>query len=68
LDTLKIIFYIRDCNGAGKGERKLFQSAMNWLAEQHVEDFLLNTSLVATKYGRWDDLVYFLTNDDEVVR
>jgi hypothetical protein len=57
LDTLKILFYIRDCRG-GKGERDVFYVGMKWVAENHTESFLKNLALVPF-YGRWGDLLHF---------
>lgn len=64
LDTLKIVFYIRDCRG-GKGERAIFRTCIRWLISHHKEHVLANVSLV-TEYGRWEDLLWFLDVDDEV--
>ena len=36
LETLKIIFFIRDTRGKGKGEKKLFYDAYEWLIEKHL--------------------------------
>jgi len=35
LDTLKIIFFTRDTRGKGKGEKKLFYDAYEWLMRKH---------------------------------
>lgn len=37
LDTLKIIFFTRDTRGKGKGEKKLFYDAYEWLMRTHLE-------------------------------
>ena len=55
LDTLKLVFYMRDCRG-GKGERDLFHLAMKWLIDNHPEDLLINLELIPG-YGRWEDLL-----------
>jgi len=36
LETLKIMFFIRDTRGKGKGEKKLFYDAYEWLMEKHL--------------------------------
>lgn len=36
-DTLKLIFFIRDIRGKGKGEKKLFQQSFRWLMDNHPE-------------------------------
>lgn len=58
LDTLKLIFYTRDCRG-GKGERQIFRDALDWLIQNHVQVFLANLELIA-EYGRWDDLLWHM--------
>jgi hypothetical protein len=35
LDTLKIIFFVRDIRGKGKGERKVFHQCIRWLIKNH---------------------------------
>jgi len=37
LDTLRLIFFIRDIRGKGKGEKKLFQQSFRWLMDTHPE-------------------------------
>jgi len=34
LDTLKIMFFVRDTRGRGKGEKKLFYDSMEWLMDK----------------------------------
>lgn len=57
LDTLKLIFHIRDCRG-GKGEKKLFQDAMAWLVNKSTDNFLANVTNVS-KFGSYKDIMYF---------
>lgn len=65
LDTLKLLFYTRDCRG-GKGERAIFFTGMKWVIENHTQSFLNNLSLIPT-FGRWSDLLQFLaTGNDQV--
>jgi Domain of unknown function (DUF2828) len=55
LDTLKIIFFTRNCRG-GKGERKQFQNCINWLIEnRHVEVVRHNLENFP-RYGFYKDL------------
>ncbi len=56
LDTLKLIFHLRNCRG-GKGERELFRNACRWLQATGRGCHLTpNLDLVASM-GRWDDLM-----------
>lgn len=63
LDTLKIVFYIRDCRG-GKGERAIFRSCMQWLIRNHKQQVLHNLPLVV-EYGRWEDLLWFIDGTEQ---
>ena len=36
-DTLRLIFFIRDIRGKGKGEKKIFQQAFRWLMVNHPD-------------------------------
>ena len=58
LDTLKIVFHLRDCRG-GKGERQQFTNAMYWLMDSHRPEFEANFQHIPF-YGRWKDLLAFL--------
>ena len=58
--ALKVLFYLSDIRG-GQGERKLFRTAFNWLAQ--------NDAKVAKKllkhipeYTRWDNILESLEN------
>ena len=37
LDTLRLIFFVRDIRGKGKGEKRIFQQAFRWLMDNHPE-------------------------------
>lgn len=56
LDTVKLIFQLRDCRG-GKGERKQFVECMKWLAskEPMLSHRLLLSGYIPF-YGRWKDM------------
>lgn len=54
LSTLKIIFYTRNCRG-GKGERKVFYTALNWLLETHPDTLEKNFKHIPT-FGTYKDL------------
>jgi hypothetical protein len=53
-DTLRTMFYVRDCRG-GKGERKIFFDFMFWLWRNHRELFEKNLPCVPF-YGCFKDL------------
>ncbi len=53
--TMRILFFARDIR-SGLGERKVFRSAMAYLAKTHPESVIKNLELFP-EYGRWDDLV-----------
>ena len=57
LDTLKIVFHLRDCRG-GKGERQQFTNAMKWVLDNHRQEFVVNFPHIPF-YGRWKDLLGF---------
>jgi len=58
LDTLKIVFHLRDCRG-GKGEREQFYRALRWLMHNHQEELSANLEHVPF-YGRFKDFLVFL--------
>jgi hypothetical protein len=66
LHTLKIIFYCRDCRG-GKGERSIFYEASKWLIKNHKDTFIKNIKLIPERFGRWSDLLEFMSCEDESV-
>jgi hypothetical protein len=53
LDTLKLIFYIRDCR-QGKGEKLIFRSSCRWLLEYHSSELKRNLKHIPF-YGTWKD-------------
>jgi len=56
--AMKILFYARDVRG-GLGERRVFYTIMNWLAEEHPSSVRKNIEYIA-EYGRFDDLLFLL--------
>lgn len=54
LDTLKMIFFIRDIRGNGKGEKKLFYQSVKWLMDCHPEAVRLNSKHIPF-YGTYKD-------------
>ncbi len=58
LDTLRLIFYKRDCRG-GSGERKIFEVCYKWLIENHVETSITNCKYIP-EFGYYKDLLNFL--------
>lgn len=54
LICMKCIFYARDIRG-GLGERRVFRTALRYLAQRHPADVALNIPNIV-KYGRFDDL------------
>ena len=53
--AMKLLFYARDIRG-GLGERRVFKTVMNWLADNHPESVRKNMEYVA-EFGRYDDLL-----------
>ena len=60
LDTIRLIFHLRDCRG-GKGERLLGRYAFQWLSI-HYPKYMLKYMHKIPSYGRWDDLFYLFPN------
>ncbi|KAI9596876.1 hypothetical protein BDF19DRAFT_437062 [Syncephalis fuscata] len=58
LDTLKLIFQLRDIRD-GKGDRKEFYYALQWLRQFHPETFFANLPTLPA-VGYWKDLAEFL--------
>lgn len=65
LDTLKLLFYTRDCRG-GKGERAIFHHGMHWLIDHSPESFIKNVEHIPN-FGRWSDLIPYLHTKNEQV-
>lgn len=59
LDTLKLIFHLRDCRG-GKGEKLQFYRCLNWVKENHYIDLEYNLCLLHV-YGYFKDYYQLLT-------
>ena len=53
--AVKLLFYARDVR-EGLGERRLFRTAFNWLANGHA-DVAHNVLKFIPEYGRYDDLL-----------
>lgn len=58
--TIILTFQLRDCRG-GKGERKLFRWALQWLFLNFPEKIEKILRLIPA-YGRWDDLYILFPN------
>lgn len=58
LDTLKLIFYKRDCRG-GAGEKQLFFYCSEWLIKNHMFTFIANHKKIPY-FGSWKDVVVLL--------
>ena len=56
--AMKLLFYTRDVRG-GLGERKVFRTALKWLARTAPESVKKNLGIVA-EYGRYDDMLVLL--------
>ena len=63
LDTLKLIFHLRDCRG-GKGERQLVYDSFQWLMKNHPEDLRINLEHIPF-YGSFKDWLQFLGTLEE---
>ena len=55
LDTIRLIFYIRDCRG-GKGEKLIFRASCRWLLRHHLVDLNRNFQHIPF-YGSWKDVL-----------
>ena len=55
IDTLRLVFYIRDCR-EGKGEKLIFRAACRWLLETHPVELAYNLRHIPF-YGYWKDLL-----------
>lgn len=58
LDTLKLVFHLRDCRG-GKGEKKQFHLCLTWLLANHQEELRRNFDSIPF-YGSYKDWLFFL--------
>ncbi len=68
LDTLKIVFYLRDCRG-GKGLRKIFYKSLEWIGNRYPEVVIANLENIPF-YGRYADLLVFFGTplENEMIR
>ena len=55
LDTIKIIFFTRNCRG-GKGEKHQFKVCLEWLIKNGHEDIIKNNLENFPRYGTYKDL------------
>lgn len=62
LDTLKIMFYTRDCRG-GKGERKPFVIFYKWLLQNHLSTAEKNAEYIP-QFGYYKDLLQIFAGGD----
>nr|QBK87641.1 MAG: protein of unknown function DUF2828 [Marseillevirus LCMAC201] len=65
-DTLRLLFYLRDCRG-GKGTRYQFYRSVKWFMENHPDQFLLNFKLIL-QFGYWKDLLNIWDSGSELLR
>ena len=63
IDSLKLIFHLRDCRG-GKGEKKQFHNCLLWLLNKSVDDLKINLPNVPF-FGYYKDLLVLLGTDLE---
>jgi hypothetical protein len=61
--ALKALFYARDVRG-GQGERDVFKTCLEWLANKHPDLVIKNFSNIV-EFGRWSDFIV-LINDTPV--
>ena len=57
--ALRILFYIRDIR-EGQGERRVFRIILTSLA-QNEEEWVIKYLDEIPTYGRWDDIIYLLS-------
>jgi len=58
IDTIKLVFYKRDCRG-GSGEKRVFYDSIRWLLRQHYFDFAVNAKHIP-EYGSWKDVLVMM--------
>jgi hypothetical protein len=64
LDTLKLIFHLRDCRG-GKGEKKQFHDCLQWLLQHHPEILSKNLDNIPF-FGSYKDWLTLLGSAAEM--
>jgi len=62
--AVKMLFWARDVRG-GQGERKVFRTVLNWMAENH-QDELIKVLHNIPEYGRWDDLFQLVGKSNKI--
>lgn len=65
LDTVRVMFHVRDCRG-GKGEKKLFHDFMRWLLVKNPSVFKHALQYVP-EYGSYKDLIKIGGDDNPMV-
>jgi hypothetical protein len=65
-NTLKLLFYLRNCHG-GKGERRQFYQGVRWFMDHHPEQILINFHLLP-HFGYWKDLLNLWDSKSELLR
>lgn len=63
IDTLRLIFHLRDCRG-GKGERLQFKRCVDWMLDHYPGDMIANIKHIP-EYGYYKDLWMFLGTSQE---
>lgn len=63
--AMRILFYIRDVRG-GQGMRRVFRICLSWLAVNYPE-YVINNLDNIIEYGRGDDFVCLIDDDEYVV-
>lgn len=58
LDTMKLIFHLRDCRG-GKGERQAFYDCIKYLMETNRQHLIEKNFTHIPHYGYWKDIWAF---------
>lgn len=62
LDTLRLMFHIRDCRG-GKGEKKIFYASCRWLMRNHPHVLRRVTGHIP-HYGSWKDMLQIFSGTE----
>lgn len=64
LNTIKLIFFLRDCRG-GRGERKIFAQSVQWLLMHNRTDIIEANIHNIPHYGTWKDVLLLMRTDAE---
>jgi Domain of unknown function (DUF2828) len=62
IDTIRIIFYLRDCR-AGCGEKEIFRWGFQTISKINQNAVLINIEHIP-HYGYWKDLLYFFSTPE----